>query len=1362
MSKPANKIFDPVAAPASASAQVAAGESEMPDTTVPPERTDFPCSVAQERFWLLDRLEPGNSPYNVAVRWRLEGRVSTSLLERAWLKIIERHEILRTVFFEVDGAATQRVLPQAKFRLNEIDLSDVTPELQQVEGDRIGVLEARAPFDLASGPILRVTLLRFSATSSIILVTTHQIVSDGWSIGVMAREMGLIYQALSLGQPIPLEPLAIQYADYSLWQLEWLRVRGIDAETQYWSKQLAGVRPFKVWPDRPRPAIATTRGAIASRVLPRELTNKAQTLTAERGATLFAAALASLCATLARFTHEGEIIIGTQVSDRDQVELEPMIGQFVNSLILRNDLSDDPSFNDLIDRIRETSTQALEHRHIPIERLLGMIKGEHGHANSPPVSVNFIFQKTFIQNTAYSDFSLIDMPSLPTGAIYDLNFFMVERPDGWRFSCQYNTDQFETPTADRLLGYVQSILESAVGDPKRRVSELTLCPPGESRVLHGKLNDTRTLYPRELTLSKLFEGQVMRAPLAIAVSCDRKELSYGDLDASANRFAAYLATSGVARGARVGVCLPASMALPICLLGLLKAGATFVPLDPADPPERRRRQVAAANVTAIIGHQLQPSETADARLTLIDIEVALAYDAHRPGVVPLAPMESDAAACLLFTPGGCDASHVIGITHRNLSNLIYSLAKRPGVSDRDVLVVNSTTMRDRTTLEIFLSLLTGARLVIATAGDVANGRTLLHLLQRTGATIMFGDARTWMNLLRAGWIGFPALKMLCETASLSFRLIDQLAGMDGELWALYGRPASPMWSAIQRLKPKQTFTAVGEPIANTSLYVLDSRHQIAAVGATGELFAGGDGFAEFGDSIADPFSTAPGVKLFRTGDLARLRAGGQIEYLRSTGSGFTHLGERVEPEEIEREILCDPNVAEAAAVQLDNGGESAIVAYLVPRGEANVAAPELIEKIRARLSGTLPGAMIPSLFAVRATLPRTGNGALDRRALQMLRIAADDGKNDRPSGEIEERLAEIWRSMLDNPSITVSDNFFEMGGHSLLAARMLAQVERAFGRRIQLATLFSAPTIHGLAKALARSDPREFDFRQMVKIQPQGSKPPLIAINNTGIYYGLAKSLGVDQPVTSLQLFDPSVKSATMPQTLEEVAAGYVDLIRRVQPQGPYQLIGWCVAGALTFEIARRLVDAGHEVSNLFLVDSWVPRYGARLPKLRGAFWAYTLSWQFIFAEWRSVIAGELPLSTFFANRTLVKELRRLFGRKSSALAAETGEEYISPETYDQWLLGYLQQVTGRYEPKRYPGKITLFRSREEPTGWFFQPNAGWDQFASGGVDLHFVDGNHFTMFKDVGAAQMAARISITMNQDKTRQTVPVRTTPTA
>jgi non-ribosomal peptide synthetase component F/thioesterase domain-containing protein/acyl carrier protein len=1336
MAKPADKVFQgltPAAAP-----HAAPGEAARPLTEQPSAEPggDFPCSVAQERFWLLDRLDPGSSSYNVAVRWRLEGRVLIDVLETSWLKIIERHEILRTVFLEIDGVPMQRVLPNIPFRINEIDLGTLSPDLQKTEGDRIGVIEARAPFDLSTGPMLRVTLLRFSPTDSIILVTTHQIVSDGWSIGVMAREMGVIYDAMRRDAEPELEALAIQYADYSQWQLECLRVRGTEAETLYWTRQLAGVKPFKVIADHPRPAMPTTNGAIVSRVLPRDLTNRAQALCAERGATLFAAALGALCATLARFTNNTEIVVGTQVSDRDQVELEPMVGQFVNSLILRNQLDGDPRFNEIVDRVRDTTAQALEHRHIPIERLLGMVKGERSHANSPPISVNFIFQKTFIQNTAHAEFKLVDMPSLPAGAIYDLNFFMVERTDGWRFSCQYNTDQFDGATAERLLDYVRTVLESAVANPERRLSELKLGEPAEAADLFGKLNATRTLYPRDLTLAKIFEAQALRAPDAVAVVCEQRQLTYKELNASANRIAGLLRERGIGPGARVGICMSAAAELPIGILAVLKTGAAFVLLDPAEPPARRAEMTAAARAAAIIGRNLQPSD-AIAGISMIDAATAMDHEAKSSDSAVSPAIEADSAACLTFSLGSAEASHIVGLSHRNLANLIYSMAKQPGVGERDVIVATSPIGSDRATFEILLPLLTGARLVMALEKELSPGRALLGLLHRCGATLMYGDSQLWQRLLEADWIGVPTLKMLCSAADMNLPLSERLLATGGELWALYGHPEAGIWSSIQRLTAKQRLNALGQPIANTSLHVLDRALQAAPVGATAEVYIGGDGVAA--NLPADSRISLSGGTLFRTGDLGRLRSNGQVENLGRTDERFVHLGRQIDPAQIERVLQRHPDVAQAVVVGTeDSATGGTIAAYVVPRSTlANEN--EWVLALRHSLSALLPPYLTPASYEIRDSLPQAADGRPDRGAV---RATSRSKASSRPSGEVEERLAEIWKTMLNVPAINAGDNFFELGGHSLLAARMLTQVEKVFGRRIKLAALFLAPTLHELSQLISQENAREFDFRQVVKIQPNGSRTPLIAINNTGIYYGLAKSLGADQPVYSLQLFDPSVAHSALPNTLQEIAAGYVDLIRRVQPQGPYDLMGWCVAGALAFEIGRQLSEAKQEVRHLFLMDSWAPGYLTRLSWPRARIADYSLRLKLIIADWRRAMSGEKSIGAFFSERKIVEKIRGLLTGAKVKAGAEASDDFANLETYDAWLLQYLQRVTAYYSPPHFPGKVTLLRSRLEPAGWFFPADAGWAALAPAGVEVLFVDGNHYTMFQGAGARQMAAHVA--------------------
>ncbi|HYM28517.1 MAG TPA: condensation domain-containing protein, partial [Steroidobacteraceae bacterium] len=706
------------------------------------EYSDFPCSVAQERFWLLDRLEPGNPAYNVAVRWRLEGEVSKPLLERAWNEILARHEILRTRFLEVDGSPVQRVAAHATLKLSEIELEALAPEARAAESDRIGLIEARAPFDLSTGPLIRVVLLRHSPQLAIILVTTHQMVSDGWSIGVMAREMGSLYEALRAGRDHALPELRIQYGDYARWQLEWLRQRGTDAETQYWSRQLEGVKPFEVVPDRLRPAVPTTSGTIASLVLPRELTDRMHAISAARGVTLFATAVSTLCATLARYTGKSEVVIGTQVSERDQVELEPMIGQFVNSLILRNDLRGDPHFTDLMERVSATITEALEHRHIPIEQLLGMLKTGRGGSSSPPISVNFIFQRTFIENRRYGDFTLVDMPSLPAGAIYDLNFFMVERHDGWRFSCQYNTDQFEARTAERLLHYFQSVLRSAVDSPERRLSDLRLADPAEVLRLATRLTGPTVAHPQTQTVAAQFAARAELIPDSIAIVHGERRFTFWQLEAQAQVLAQRLQALGAGAGTRVALALERSPELIVAILATWKAGAAYVALEPRGS-EPLQELIDASGARVVLTNAALASTLQAPGGVITDLGAA----SPARGALPTLTAASPAAVWFARHEHGGLAG--VEVAHLGLLNMLTGVQMRVGLNSADTVIALGTSAPESAPVELLLPLLHGARVAVATAEEAAHPHRLAQLFRRMGVRVVHAAPEVWPALLAA-------------------------------------------------------------------------------------------------------------------------------------------------------------------------------------------------------------------------------------------------------------------------------------------------------------------------------------------------------------------------------------------------------------------------------------------------------------------------------------------------------------------------------------------------------------------------------------------------------------------------------------
>jgi non-ribosomal peptide synthetase component F/thioesterase domain-containing protein len=1305
-------------------------ESELTDpvgaTNVEPVQasTEFPCSVAQERFWLLDRLEPGSPSYSVAVRWRLEGRISTSLLEQAWLTIIGRHEVLRTVFPERDGKPVQRVLAVSAFRLTEIDLTGMPVEAREAECDRIGLMEARAPFDLTTGPLVRVTLVRMAASSAILLVTTHQVVSDGWSIGVMAREMGLIYEALSFNRPVSLPELSIQYGDYASWQLEWLRARGTATEESYWTRQLAGVRPFQVPPDLPRPDRPTTHGAIASLVLPRELTNRAQALSHDAGATLFAAALAALCATLSRFTQKDEVVLGTQVSARDQVELEPMIGQFVNSLVLRNDLGDDPTFGELIGRVHRTTTEALEHRHISIERLLAMVKAERAATQSAAISVNFIFQRSFIHNATYGALTLVDMPSLPAGAIYDLNFFMVERPDGWRLSCQYNTDQFQAHTAERLLRYAQSALESGVSRPNAKISELQLCDPSEAQQVLARLHENVDEHAPAESLSALLDSRCAATPDAIAVEAGHTRLTYRQLQEHAELLAQRLRRQGIVAGSTVALYLPRGLDHVVAALAVLRAGAAYIGLDPRDPAAWTRYCVQASGARFVILRERAPAaDTFQGRL-LIDLaskedaRVSSAGGAERLAVSG----ESPALVAMSFDQGA--EARASALSHRSLISLLGSLARHPGIAAHDGLIWSSPTTALLAPIGMWLALSVGARLIIAPTDSTGSAKATGRLLKSNGGTVLVTSAGELAELYESGF-DTAGLKVLCDGDAAGSH-VASAAQRRTEQWTLRRwRESGGCWALA--LADSSRLPTLGLPLASARFQLIDRAGHVPPLGATAELYVSGD-------------SPAAQAQYTRTGELARLKPDGHIESLGRTDRHFLRRGHLVHPALIERELGKHPQVLEAAVTARRDPERPTdhLEAFVVLRGSP--ADPQSVARdIGASLARSLPQWLRPSVIEPVDAFPRTRESEVDYEALRHLNSRGHAAGHAAPANALEARLMAIWGELLEVEQIAATANFFELGGHSLLAARMLTRVESAFGRRITLATLFRSPTVRGLAQALS-SETRPFDFRQVVKLQTDGSRPPIIAINNTGIYYLLAKQLGPDQPFTSLQLFDPSLQNDGMPKTLEQVAALYVELIRRAQPDGPYVLMGWCVAGALTFEIARQLVATGGRVSNLLLMDSWVPRYFARLRPWRRLVGEASIRWQIVRADWRAVRERRQSLRSFFENRTTVKRVRRAFG-SGPPTGAPSETCPARPEDFDLWLLHYLQAVTSRYEPKLYTGRVTLFRSRREPTGWLFDPYAGWSPFVREGIDLVMVDGDHFSMFQQPGVAQIAAHM---------------------
>jgi len=1306
-----------------------------------------PCSLAQERFWVLDQLLPGNPALNIAVRWRLDGIVSTSELEQAFGTILARHEILRTAFADRNGALVQIVRPAVPVKLLLIDLTSLADDEAADEMERASVQEARGSFDLAAPPFLRLTLIRLRAARSVLLVTIHHIVADGWSIGLLADEMGEICSAIRTGSQPVLPPLSIGYGDYARRQRDRLAGADLDVDIQFWRHALAGMSHFALHTDFPRPAEQSTNGAIVSILLPRPLTEAFAKLGRRNGCTLFMTALATLYTLLHRYSGETDIALGTQSAGRDDVDIESLVGLFINTLVLRADLSGDPSFVELLERTRDLVSDAFEHQQLPLERVIDIVAPKRDLSRNALFSVNFIFQRSFVENTTYGAFTLTDLPSRSAGALYDLNFFMIERPEGWRISCEYNTDLFEQATAERLIGHFRNLMQSVIAAPDERVAALPILSGPERRALLIEANDTAAAYPRE-TLPELFHRQAAATPDAIAVTCDGREMSYAELDSASSSLARHLVKRGV-KGL-VGVMLERSMALPVALLGILKSGCAYVPLDPSYPTARLELIVEDAGLAGLVTQSNLAERLSDLDLPRIEIDL---LPTEREGRLP--ETSPDTPAYVIFTSGSTGRPKGVEIPHRALVNLLWAMRDRPGIGSDDVLLAVTTISFDIAALELFLPLIVGARLVIATAGQTLDGRDLLALMDEEHVTILQATPVTWELLIDAGWRASPGLKMLCGGEALSRRLADRLLERGRELWNLYGPTETTIWSAAHRVHAGVGPVLIGGIIANTQFYVVDARGEPVPAGAPGELLIGGDGVATgylgrddltAARFVTDKFAPAFGGRLYHTGDIVRMRRPGEFEYLGRTDHQVKLRGFRIELGEIEAAALLNPDVAEAVAtIYRPDGAEPALSLYTVPAAACRLPSDLMIEQLRRNLVQTLPGYMQPQFVTLLERLPRTPNGKIDRQTLPApIPPGRVQPENAAPLDATERRLADIWQDVLGLDAIDQDADFFELGGHSLLAARLLVRIEAAFGQKISLASLFKAPNLAAMARLLTEGDIRQHDFRQVVRLQASGSRTPVIGINNTGIYFTVSKRLGPDRPFTALQLFDPSFSRNEMPDSFEAIARQYVILIREVQPNGPYALLGWCVGGALAFEVARQLTEMGETISMLALIDTWAPRYIEDLGRLKGALASHSYRWQLMTQDWSRKRGEAGGFWHFVRNRELVRKLGRIAHWRESASEMALGAQarYVTADGYDQWLLKYLQQAVKRYRPGTYSGEITIFRSDQEPHGRFLDGKFGWQRHTNQTVTVVPLQGDHFTIFTEPGVDRMARHIT--------------------
>ncbi|MET0399063.1 MAG: non-ribosomal peptide synthase/polyketide synthase, partial [Longimicrobiaceae bacterium] len=1064
---------------------------------VPAERGGpLPLSFAQQRLWFIDRLEPGSAAYNMPSALRLRGPLDARVLERALGEVVRRHEALRTTFGEAGGVPFQVVHPAGAARLEQADLSRLAAGEREAEARRLAGEEARRPFDLRAGPLVRTGLLRLGGDDHVLLPTMHHVVSDGWSMGVLFRELGALYAAFARGEPSPLPGLPVQYADFALWQRAWLGGEVLEAHVAFWKRSLAGAPPLLELPlDRPRATGQSPRAGRHHFALPRGVADGLRALSRAQGATLFMSALAGWQALLGRWAAGDDVVVGSPIDGRTQRETEGLIGFFVNMLALRAELGGDPTWRELLDRVRATALGAYAHQQLPFERLVEELGVERSLTHEPVFQVVFALQQPGADERRRLGGAEVESFGAGAGvAKYDLELTLVEVQEGLVASLAYREALWDAGTVARLAGHLESTLEAMSGDPERRLSELSLLRGGErAQVLEG-WNSTAAEPPRAC-IHELFAEQAARTPGAVALVHDGESLTYAELEHRSERLARALRLLGVAAEVRVGLCVQRSPGMLVGILGILRAGGVYVPLDPAYPAERLAYMLDDSGAAVLLAdsasHDLLPSFQG------VRVRLDAPGEANpAEGEAPPAPGVSlENAAYVIYTSGSTGRPKGVVVTHGNAAHLLPRAVRTLGAAPGSRVLQAASLSFDASVLEVFVALLSGAALHVAEREVVLSPERLGALLREREIDVWVSTPALLDTLPEAD---FPALRTLSTGGERCPAHTAARWSRGRRLVNLYGPTETTIYTTAHACEPGVAEAPpIGRPVANSRVYVLDAWGVPVPVGVAGELHVSGAGVARgyLGRPaltaerfVPDALGGEAGGRLYRTGDRVRWRADGELEFLGRVDAQLKIRGFRIEPGEVEAALLGHPGVREAVVVAREAAvpGDRRLVGYVVA-AEGGTVAPGAL---REHLAERLPEHMVPAAVVVLESLPLTPSGKLDRRALPEPEYAGEEERYQAPRTPEEEVAAGIWAEVLGTERVGVRDDFFDLGGHSLLATVVAARMQEVFGVEVRVGMLFETPTV---AELVARIDGerRAGEGAVLPPLAPVGREGPL-------------------------------------------------------------------------------------------------------------------------------------------------------------------------------------------------------------------------------------------------------------------------------
>lgn len=1054
----------------------------------------FPASFAQQRLWFLDRLQPNTPFYNVSAAIHMTGPLDVRAMEQSLSTIVGRHESLRTTIPSQDGQPVQCVVPPQPVTLPVVDLALGQSDEWDREIERQIRQEARQPFDLATGPLLRTRLLRLATHEHLLLLTLHHIICDGWSIGVFMQELATLYAAHSSGQITHLPPLPIQYADYTIWQQQFLQSNDLKPHLDYWRKQLHGAPAVLDLPtDRPRPPVQTFWGQRQTMTVPLALHQQLQQLSRQADVTLFMTLLAAFQVLLYRYTRQEDIVIGSPVANRTRAELEPLVGFFVNMLVLRTDLSGNPTFRALLERVRRVTLAAYEHQEVPFDRLVDELQPERDTSHTPLFQVVFTLQNAPMPPLELTRLRLRLADTHSGMAKFDLTLEVVEQADGLEVAAEYNTDLFDPETIARLLQHYQVLLESIVAAPDSCIAHLPLLTAAEYQQLVSAWDNHTAVYPTATYVHELFASNAQQMPNKLAVVDRTQSLTYRAVDCRANQIAHALRRLGVGADSIVALCVQRSADFIIGLLGVLKAGAAYVPLDPFTPPRRLQTIMSDAEIGVVLTHQELRSHFAQQGVQIICLDADEPLLAQQPATPPIIDVTPTNLAYVIYTSGSTGTPKGVLLTHDGVTNLLFWNNETFALTSQDRTTQVAGLGFDATIWELLPALAAGTTIYIPDDETRATPELLRDWLVAQEITVSFLPTPLAERLLSLEWPARSVLRVV-QTGGEALKRYPP-PGLPFTFYNNYGpsectvaATSIPVFPSTDEPFPP----SIGYPLKNTQVYILDNYMQPVPIGVPGELYIGGANVgrgylkrpaqtaAQF---VPDPFSGRPGARLYRTGDLVRARPDGRIDFLGRIDTQTKVRGFRIELGEIEATLSRHPAVRETVVLaHEDIPGERYLVAYVVPQpssgnehNEHQVAdqatqSSELnVYNLRTFLKETLPDYMVPAVFVALDALPLTPNGKVDRKALPVpegeMRLS-QGVRHVAPQSVMEQAIAGVWQAVLKLEQVGIEDTFFDLGGNSLLLAQSQSLLVTNLQQDISILDLFKYPTIKALAQFL--------------------------------------------------------------------------------------------------------------------------------------------------------------------------------------------------------------------------------------------------------------------------------------------------------